>query len=135
MGTIDTFRDLVGNIADDAKKAFDELLDRRCDDWDGDYWDDPWDCDPWDWDDRPVDDWRRGDRRTGNRRGDYRRRGQRRGSPRVVEAGRSHPAVAEPRRSPEDGLPDQIRQLNDSVDSLRASLQQAPGPAAPEHRT
>lgn len=77
MGTIDTFRDLVGNIADDAKKAFDELLDRRCDDWDGDYWD----CDPWD-----HDDW--DDRRRGNRRDDQRRRGQRRGGPR--EIGRAH---------------------------------------------
>lgn len=28
MGTKDTLKDFVGNVADDAKQAFDELLDR-----------------------------------------------------------------------------------------------------------
>ncbi|MGX7760269.1 hypothetical protein ACWQ06_16640 [Streptomyces angustmyceticus] len=36
MGTSDTFKDFIGDIADDTKKAFDELLDRDDDDKDTD---------------------------------------------------------------------------------------------------
>ena len=38
MGVIDTLKDFAGDVADDTKEAFDELLDR-----DHDCWDDPWD--------------------------------------------------------------------------------------------
>ena len=62
MGVIDTLKDFAGDVADDTKEAFDELLDR-----DHDCWDDPWGRYP-----------RNGSRRNGeSRNGDAGDRGSR----------------------------------------------------------
>jgi len=116
MGTIDTFRDLIGNVADDAKTAFDELLDRRPE------WDDDWDWDDCDWD---WDDDRPPYRRRGPGRG--RPRGRRPGGPRrrrVTEAGGAHPALAEPQNR-DDRVAEQLAQLSEAVSALRDSVQRS----------
>ncbi len=74
MGVIDTLKDFAGDVADDSKEAFDELLDRDPwdrDPWDRDRWDrDRWDRDPWDRRGRNRNRWSR-EHRQGYRDGDY----------------------------------------------------------------